>query len=459
MFKEYLELKRVENSLIEVSGVDNAKFGEVVAVTIEGHRPMVGRVIKIEDDNIVVQVFGNTIGGSVQNTRIRLQGKPFEIPLSKAVLGRTFNGIGDPMDKKGPVFSDTFYNVNGRPINPVSREYPRNFIQTGISSIDGLTTLIRGQKLPIFTGSGLPHNQLAAQIVRQAKIQDESGQGNFAIVFAAIGVKHDEAFYFEQEFKKAGVQDHVVMYVNYADDPIMERIITPKCALAAAEYLAFQQNYHVLVIMTDITSYGEALREVSSLREEVPSRKGYPGYLYSDLAAIYERAGMIKGVDGSITLIPILTMPNDDITHPIPDLTGYITEGQVVLDRDLHAREIAPPINVLPSLSRLMKDGIGEGFTREDHPAIADQLFSAYSRVQDIRALAQIIGEDDLPERDQMYLKFGKAFEDRFVNQEFFDNRSILETLELGWEIAALLPEEGLDRLKPEFKEKYLKRA
>lgn len=459
MFKEFLELEKVQSSLLELKGVDGARYGEVVAVTVEGKRPMVGRVIKIDDNRVVVQVFGDTIGVGVQNTRIRFEGRPFEIPLSKEVLGRTFNGIGDPIDKRGPVFSDAFYNVNGRPLNPVSREYPRNFIQTGISTIDGLATLIRGQKLPIFTGSGLPHNQLAAQIVRQARIQEGEGAGDFAIVFAAIGVKHDEAFYFEQEFKKAGVTDHVVMYINYADDPIMERIITPKCALTAAEYLAFEQNYHVLVIMTDITSYGEALREVSSLREEVPSRKGYPGYLYSDLAAIYERAGTIKDIDGSITLIPILTMPNDDITHPIPDLTGYITEGQIVLSRDLHSQEIAPPINILPSLSRLMKDGIGEGYTREDHPAIADQLFSAYSRVQDIRALAQIIGEEDLPERDQKYLEFGKAFEERYVNQDFFDNRSILETLNLGWEIARLLPEEGLDRLKPELKEKYLRKV
>ncbi len=459
MNKEFLELQKVQSSLLELKGVDNASYGEVVAVTVDGKKPMVGRVIKIDNDDVVVQVFGETIGMSVQNTKVRFEGHMFEIPLSKGILGRTFNGIGEPVDKRGPVFSDEFYNVNGRPINPVSREYPRNFIQTGISSIDGLTTLIRGQKLPIFTGSGLPHNQLAAQIVRQAKIQDASGNNAFSIVFAAIGVKHDEAFYFEQEFKKAGVKDHVVMYVNYADDPIMERIITPKCALTAAEYLAFEQNQHVLVIMTDITSYGEALREVSSLREEVPSRKGYPGYLYSDLAAIYERAGMIKGRDGSITLIPILTMPNDDITHPIPDLTGYITEGQVVLSRDLHAKEIAPPINVLPSLSRLMKDGIGEGYTREDHPSIADQLFSAYSRVQDIRALAQIIGEDDLPDRDKKFLEFGEAFESRFVNQDFFDNRSIFETLDLGWDIVSLLPEEGLDRLKPELKEKYLKKV
>lgn len=458
MKKEFLLLDKVESSLLELQGVEDVGYGEVVRVTVEGQDPMVGRIIKIEGDQVVVQVFGDTLGVSVRNTKVRFEGHPFEIPLSLAIRGRTFNGIGEPIDKRGPVFSDDRYNVNGRPINPVSREYPRNFIQTGISSIDGLTTLIRGQKLPIFSGSGLPHNQLASQIVRQAKIQDVTGSDNFSIVFAAIGVKHDEAFFFEQEFKKAGVKDHVVMYVNYADDPIMERIITPKCALTAAEYLAFEKGHHVLVIMTDITSYGEALREVSSLREEVPSRKGYPGYLYSDLAALYERAGMIKEKEGSITLIPILSMPNDDITHPIPDLTGYITEGQIVLSRELHSQEIAPPINVLPSLSRLMKDGIGEGFTREDHADIANQLFSAYSRVQDIRALAQIIGEDDLPDRDKQYLEFGQEFERRFVNQDYFDNRSMEETLDLGWEIVALLPDEGLDRINPELKEKYLKR-
>lgn len=456
MRKEYLALGKVGSSIVELDGVNDVGYGEVVQVTVDQRQNMVGRVIKIEDDNVVVQVFGDTLGVGVQNAKLRFEGHAFEIPMSPSILGRTFNGIGEPMDKRGPVFSDQHYNVNGRPINPVAREYPRNFIQTGISAIDGLTTLIRGQKLPIFSGSGLPHNQLAAQIVRQARLSEQDG-GKFSIVFAAVGVKHDEAFFFEEEFKKAGVKDHVVMYVNYADDPIMERIIAPKCALTAAEYLAFEQGHHVLVIMTDITSYGEALREVSSLREEVPSRKGYPGYLYSDLASLYERAGMIKGVDGSITLIPILTMPNDDITHPIPDLTGYITEGQVVLSRELHSKEIAPPINVLPSLSRLMKDGIGEGFTREDHPDIANQLFAAYSRVQDIRALAQIIGEDDLSDRDKMILAFGDAFEDKFVNQSYYENRSILETLDLGWKIAAMLPEESLDRLDPELKKKYMK--
>jgi V/A-type H+-transporting ATPase subunit B len=317
--------------------------------------------------------------------------------------------------------------------------------------------LIRGQKLPIFSGAGLPHNQLAAQIVRQAKIKSESGEDNFSIIFAAIGVKHDEAFYFQETFRKAGVLDRVVMYINYADDPIMERIITPRCALTAAEYLAYEENQHVLVIMTDITSYGEALREVSSLREEVPSRRGYPGYLYSDLAELYERAGMIKGKNGSVTLIPILTMPNDDITHPIPDLTGYITEGQLVLSRDLYLKGIYPPINVLPSLSRLMKDGIGEGFTREDHPEVANQLFSAYSKVQDVRALAQIIGEDDLSERDQKYLKFGEEFEKRFVSQSFTENREMIETLDIAWDLLKLLPKEELDRLDQKLIEKYMK--
>jgi Archaeal/vacuolar-type H+-ATPase subunit B len=418
---------------------------------------MVGRVIKIDGDSVVVQVFGSTMGIATDNTKVTFKGKPFEIPLSREILGRTFDGIGRPIDGGGDIYSEKTYNVNGRPINPVSREYPRNYIQTGISSIDGLATLIRGQKLPIFSGAGLPHNQLAAQIVRQAKIKSESGEDNFSIIFAAIGVKHDEAFYFQETFRKAGVLDRVVMYINYADDPIMERIITPRCALTAAEYLAYEENQHVLVIMTDITSYGEALREVSSLREEVPSRRGYPGYLYSDLAELYERAGMIKGKNGSVTLIPILTMPNDDITHPIPDLTGYITEGQLVLSRDLYLKGIYPPINVLPSLSRLMKDGIGEGFTREDHPEVANQLFSAYSKVQDVRALAQIIGEDDLSERDQKYLKFGDEFEKRFVSQSFTENRDMMETLDIAWDLLKLLPKEELDRLDQKLIEKYMK--
>jgi len=457
MKREYLKLDRVQGALIELSKIHRVGYGEIVEIEDQLGDRKVGRVIKIDGDKVVVQVFGATMGMSIENSKVSFKGKPFEIPLSRKILGRTFNGIGRPIDGGGDIYSDKTYNVNGRPINPVSREYPRNYIQTGISSIDGLTTLIRGQKLPIFSGAGLPHNELAAQIVRQAKIQSKDGDNNFSIIFAAIGVKHDEAFFFEEAFKKAGVQEKVVMYINYADDPIMERIIAPRCALTAAEYLAYEENQHVLVIMTDITSYGEALREVSSLREEVPSRRGYPGYLYSDLAALYERAGMIHEVEGSVTLIPILTMPNDDITHPIPDLTGYITEGQVVLARELYQKGVYPPINVLPSLSRLMKDGIGEGFTREDHPEVSNQLFSAYSKVQEVRALAQIVGEEDLSDKDKKYMRFGDAFEKRFVTQSFNENRDMNDTLDLGWDLLKLLPREELDRLKPEMIEKYMK--
>ena len=457
MKREYLKLDRVQGALIELSKIHRVGYGEIVEIEDQHGDKKVGRVIKIDADKVVVQVFGATMGMSIENTKVSFKGKPFEIPISKKILGRTFNGIGRPMDGGGDIYSEKMFNVNGRPINPVSREYPRNYIQTGISSIDGLTTLIRGQKLPIFSGAGLPHNELAAQIVRQSKIQSKEGDNNFSIIFAAIGVKHDEAFFFEEEFKKAGVQEKVVMYINYADDPIMERIIAPRCALSAAEYLAYEEHQHVLVIMTDITSYGEALREVSSLREEVPSRRGYPGYLYSDLAALYERAGMIHDVEGSVTLIPILTMPNDDITHPIPDLTGYITEGQVVLARELYQKGIYPPINVLPSLSRLMKDGIGEGFTREDHPDVSNQLFSAYSKVQEVRALAQIVGEEDLSEKDKRYMKFGDAFEKRFVTQSFNENRNMADTLDLAWDLLKLLSKEELDRLNPQMIEKYMK--
>ncbi len=457
MKKEYLKLDKVEGALIELSDVHEIKYGEVVEVENNLGEKILGKVIKVDKNKAVVQIFGTTLGISINNTKVSFKGKPFEIPLSKDILGRVFNGVGMPIDGGGDIYSDRFYNVNGRPINPVSREYPRDYIQTGISAIDALTTLIRGQKLPIFSGAGLPHNELAAQIVRQAKIKSHGEESdNFSIVFAAIGVKRDEAFYFTEEFRKAGVQDRVVMYLNYADDPIMERIIAPRCALTAAEYLAFEENHHVLVIMTDITSYCEALREISSLREEVPSRKGYPGYLYSDLASLYERAGMIKDAEGSVTLIPILTMPNDDITHPIPDLTGYITEGQIVLSRDLYQKGIYPPIDVLPSLSRLMKDGIGEGYTREDHPDVANQLFSAYSKVQDIRALAQIVGEDDLSDKDKKYLEFGNAFEERFLSQQVNESRDILDTLNLSWELLRILPRDELDRLSPELIEKYM---
>jgi V/A-type H+-transporting ATPase subunit B len=458
MKKQYLILDRVEGALIELSKVHEVGYGEIAEIEDKDGDKKLGRIIKIDKDKAVVQVFGSTLGLSVENAKVSFKGKPFEIPLSKDILGRTFNGVGMPIDKGGNIYSDKSYNVNGKPINPVSREYPRDYIQTGISSIDGLITLIRGQKLPIFSGSGLPHNELAAQIVRQAKIKAKEGkEDNFSIVFAAIGVKHDEASFFKGTFRRAGVGDKVVMYINYADDPIMERIIAPRCALTAAEYLAFEEKHHVLVIMTDITSYGEALREISSLREEVPSRRGYPGYLYSDLASLYERAGMLKDREGSVTLIPILTMPNDDITHPIPDLTGYITEGQIVLSRELYQKGIYPPINVLPSLSRLMKDGIGEGYTRKDHPDVANQLFAAYSKVQEVRALAQIIGEDDLSEKDKKYMKFGEAFEGKFIIQDFSENRDITQTLNLSWDILSTLPKEELDRLDPSLIEEYMK--
>ncbi|MGO1580786.1 MAG: V-type ATP synthase subunit B [Peptoniphilaceae bacterium] len=456
MKKEYLLLDKVEGSLIELSNLHRVSYEEVVSIKSKDNKiEKLGQVVKIDGDSATIQVFGENLGVSTENRKITFEAHPFQIPLSREILGRVFNGIGQPIDKGSPIYADKFYNVNGRPMNPASREYPRNFIQTGISSIDALMTLIRGQKLPIFSGSGLPHNELAAQIVRQAKISDDNAE-DFVIVFAAIGVKHDEANYFRETFKNAGVSEKVVMYINYADDPIMERLIAPKCALSAAEYLAFEEHKQVLVIMTDITSYGEALREISSSREEVPSRKGYPGHLYSDLAMLYERAGMIKGIEGSVTLIPILTMPNDDITHPIADLSGFITEGQIVLSRDLNQSGIYPPINILPSLSRLMKDGIGEGYTREDHADLSSQLFATYSRVGEVRALAQIIGEDDLSEIDKLHLEFGRQFEKRFLSQKFDENREIEETLDLGWELLKILPSQSLDRIDPELKKKYL---
>lgn len=448
MIKEYMQLDRIEGPLIVLSGVNNASYDEIVEIkTSNGIKH--GKVVQLNKDRAVIQVFESTSGLSVKDVSVRFTGKPLEISLSKDILGRVFNGIGEPADGGGPIFGGRSMDVNGRPINPVARRYPRNFIQTGISAIDGLTTLIRGQKLPVFSGNGLPHNQLAAQIVKQAKLSDESNQ-DFAIVFAAMGVKHDDAQYFLSTFEESGVLERVVTFLNLADDPVIERIVTPRCALTAAEYLAFVENKHVLVIMTDITSYCEALREISSAREEVPGRKGYPGYLYSDLAGLYERAGMIEGTSGSITQIPILTMPNDDITNPIPDLTGYITEGQLVLSREIYQRNIYPPINILPSLSRLMKDGIGEGYTRDDHPAVSSQVFSSYSRVQEVKSLAQVIGEDELSEVDKKYLEFGRSFEYNFLNQDFQSNRDIIETLDLAWEALSILPREELDRLDPE---------
>ncbi len=454
MKREYLTLDKIEGPLVILSGVEAASYGEVVHIKVDGERPRMGKVIRIDGDKVIAQVFEGTSGLSTRNISVTFTGQPFQISLSHEILGRTFDGVGNPVDDGGEIYSGQFYNINGRPINPVARKYPKNYIQTGISTIDTLTTLIRGQKLPIFSGNGLPHNELAAQIVRQAQIGEDSDE-KFAVVFAAIGVKHDDAAYFRRSFEASGILENVVMFINLADDPIVERVSTPRCALTAAEYLAFEENYNILVVMTDITSYCEALREVSSAREEVPSRKGYPGYLYSDLASLYERAGMLSNRKGSITFLPILTMPNDDITHPVPDLTGYITEGQIVLSRDLYYDNVYPPVNVLPSLSRLMKDGIGEGYTYKEHPDVSNQLFSSYSKVQEIRALAQIIGESDLSEVDQKYMAFGRAFEAKFVTQGMEDNRTVKESLDIAWDILSLLPKSELDRLSDEIIENF----
>lgn len=452
---KYLKLDKVDGPLIVLSGVKEAAYDEMVDIEVDGKEHKKGRVIQINGDKVVIQVFEGTSGISLNNTSVAFSGSPMRIPLSKDILGRVFNGLGAPVDGAG-FYADQKYDIGGRPMNPVARKYPRDFIQTGISSIDGLITLIRGQKLPIFSGDGLPHNDVAAQIVKQAKIA-EGEDANFAIVFAAMGIKHTEAEFFKKQFEAAGVLNKVTMYVNLADDPIVERITTPRCALTAAEYLAFEHDMHILVIMTNLTSYAEALREISSAREEVPSRKGYPGYLYSDLASLYERAGMTKNSKGSITQIPILTMPNDDITHPIPDLTGFITEGQIILSRELFQKGIYPPVNVLPSLSRLMKDGIGEGFTREDHPDVSNQVFSAYTHVQDVRSLAQVIGEEDISDIDKKYLEFGRQFESKLLNQGFEANRTMEETLNIMWEILAALPRGEITRVDPELIDKYFK--
>ena len=452
---EYLGLSEINGSLIALEGVQNAAFDEIVEISVNHRKTKrFGRIVECYKDKAIIQVFEGTETMSLTNTHTRLTGHPMELGLSPDMLGRTFNGIGQPIDDLGPIDAELYRDINGMPLNPVTREYPRNYIRTGVSAIDGLTTLIRGQKLPIFSGNGLPHDKLAAQIVKQASLGDNTEE-KFAIVFAAMGVKYDVAEFFRRTFEESGVSDHVVMFLNLANDPVVERLITPKMALTAAEYLAFEKEMHILVILTDMTSFAEALREVSSSKGEIPSRKGYPGYLYSEFATIYERAGIVSGINGSVTQIPILTMPNDDITHPIPDLTGYITEGQIVLDRQMFGQSIYPPINVLPSLSRLMKDGIGEGYTREDHQAVANQLFSAYAHVGDARNLASVIGEDELSDTDKKYLAFGKAFETQFIGQGENENRTILDTLTIGWNLLKILPREELDRIDTSILEKY----
>ncbi len=454
---EYIGLNNIQGPLAVIEGVDNTFYEEMVSMTLSDGTKRMGRVVEISGDKAVVQMFEGTDGLSLENTSTRFTGEPMRLKLSREMLGRTLDGVGRPIDGMGDYFAEEVRDVNGSPINPVAREYPRNFIQTGISSIDCLMTLIRGQKLPIFSGDGMPHDNLAVQIARQAKVvdSDDTNGDKFAIVFAAMGVKYDVANYFRRSFEESGVLNKVVMFLNLSNDPVVERIITPRCALTAAEYLAFNYDMHVLVILTDMTSYAEALREISSSKGEIPSRKGFPGYLYSDLASLYERAGIIADANGSVTQVPILTMPNDDITHPVPDLTGYITEGQIVLGRNLNLTGVYPPVDVLPSLSRLMKDGIGEGFTREDHPELSNQLFASYSKVEDAKSLASVIGEDELSELDKKYLAFGREFDKRFLTQDAYENRSIEETLNLGWELLGMLPKSELDRVSDETLDKY----
>ncbi len=456
MVLDYIGVKEINGSLIVLDGVKGAFNEEIVDIKLDNGTTRQGRIVQMDGERIVVQVFENTKGISLVNTKTRLIGKPMEMPLSKEIIGRILNGSGKPIDNLGDIYPQKMGNINGTPLNPVSRVYPKNYINTGISTIDTLITLIRGQKLPIFSGSGMKHNELAVQIVRQAKIADDDGKG-FCVVFAAMGVKNDVADYFKRSFEDFGVMNRVVMLLNLANDPIIERILTPKCALTVAEYLAFEHDMQVLVIMTDMTSYAEALREFSSSKGEIPGRKGFPGYLYSDLASLYERAGMVKGSKGSVTQIPILTMPNDDITHPVPDLTGYITEGQIVLSRSLQGQGLYPPIDILPSLSRLMKDGIGEGYTRAEHQDLANQLFSSYAKVIDARSLASVIGAEELSAIDKKYLEFGDAFEKRFVNQSFTENRSIEQSLDLGWELLGILPKSELDRVDDAILDKFYK--
>lgn len=454
---EYRSVQKISGPLIFVEGVSGVGFNELVEVRDAEGGLRRGRVLEINRGVAAVEVFEGTSGLSTTSTSVRFLGKPLMIPLSTEMLGRVFNGLGEPIDGGPEPFTEEYRDVNGLPMNPYSRDYPTQFIQTGISAIDGMDTLVRGQKLPIFSGSGLPHNLLATQIARQATIVGE--EMSFAVVFVAMGIKHDEATFFKRSFEESGALKNSAIFLNLADDPPVERLVTPRSALTLAEYLAFEQDMHVLVILTDMTNYAEALREISAAREEVPSRKGYPGYMYSDFASIYERAGRIKGRKGSITQMPVLTMPNDDITHPIPDLTGYITEGQIVLDRDLHRRGIYPPINILPSLSRLMKDGIGKGKTREDHGPVASQLYSAYARAQELRSLSAIIGEEGLTEKDKAYLRFGDSFEQRFLSQGIDENRSLETTLALAWEQLSLLPETELTRIPDRFIKMYYKRT
>jgi V/A-type H+-transporting ATPase subunit B len=450
---EYTNLSGISGPLIFVQGVKGVGYGDLVEIRNGSGEVRTGQTLEVDEDMAVVQVFEGTTGLSIKGTRATFIGKSLEIPTDREMLGRVFDGLGRPIDGAPQVISDLMMNINGLPINPYTREYPRDFIQTGISAIDGMNTLIRGQKLPIFSGSGMPHNLIAAQIARQARLL--TAHEEFTVIFVAMGVKFDIARFFIDSLEESGVLPNSAIFLSLADAPSIERLITPRVALTLAEYLAFTEGMHVLVILTDMTNYCESLRELSSSRGEIPSRKGYPGYLYSDLASVYERAGRIQGKKGSITQIPILTMPSDDISHPVPDLTGYITEGQIVLERELFNKGVYPPIAGLPSLSRLMKDGIGEGRTRKDHAQVAAQLFASYAKVKRIRALAAIVGEEELSDLDKIYLRFGKVFEERFLSQGYNENRSIETTLDIGWEMLSILPEEELYRISKEDIQRY----
>lgn len=454
MLKEYKSISDVYGPLMIVEDVEGISFDELVEVQLQTGEKRLGQVLQVEESRAVVQIYGGGSGINLQDTKVRFQGHPLEFGVSEDMIGRVFDGLGNINDNGPEIIAEESRDINGQAINPMARDFPDEFIQTGISTIDHLNTLVRGQKLPVFSGSGLPHKELAAQIARQATVLGDDDQ--FAVVFAAMGVTFEEAEYFTESFRETGAIDRSVLFINLADDPSIERLATPKIALTAAEYLAYEKDMQVLVIMTDMTNYCEALREVSAARREVPGRRGYPGYLYTNLSTLYERAGRIKGSKGSVTQIPILSMPEDDITHPIPDLTGYITEGQIILDRDLDARGIEPPINVLPSLSRLKDKGTGEGKTRKDHAATMNQLFAAYAKGKQAKELSQVLGESALSETDKKYVEFTTAFEDKYVDQGFEYNRTIEESLDLAWELLAILPRTELTRIKDDLIDTYM---
>lgn len=454
MLKEYKTIKEVVGPIMLVEGVEGVKYNELVEIKQSNGEIRRGKVLEVNRDKALVQLFEGAQGLQISTSKAKFLGHSQQLAVSEDVLGRVFDGMGNPRDGGAPIIAKKYMDINGEPINPAARDYPNEFIQTGISAIDGLNTLVRGQKLPVFSMSGLPHAELAAQIARQAQVLNSTE--NFAVVFAAVGITYEESEYFVQDFKKTGAIERTVLFTNLANDPAIERIATPRMALTCAEYLAYDLGMHVLVIITDITNYCEALREVSAARKEVPGRRGYPGYLYTDLASMYERAGRIKGKKGSITQIPILTMPEDDKTHPIPDLTGYITEGQIILSRDLYKKGVTPPIDILPSLSRLKDKGIGDGKTREDHADTMNQLFAAYARGKEAKELAAILGDAALTDTDKLYAKFAESFEKKYVSQGFTSNRSIYETLDTGWELLKILPRSELKRIKEKYIEKYL---